>query len=37
MPSTGSDGNGYNLAKMLGHTIVETFLGWFSLNWKEHF
>lgn len=27
MPSTGSDGNGYQLAQSLGHTITETFPG----------
>lgn len=37
MPSTGSDGNGYNLAKMLGHTIVETFPGLVQLKLEGTF
>lgn len=27
MPSSGSDGNGYNLAKQMGHSVVNTFPG----------
>lgn len=37
MPSTGSDGNGYNLAKKLGHNIVDIFPGLVQLKLEENF
>ncbi|MCG4565677.1 NAD(P)/FAD-dependent oxidoreductase [Anaerosalibacter bizertensis] len=37
MPSTGSDGNGYDLAKKLGHSIVEVFPGLVQLKLEENF
>lgn len=37
MPSTGSDGNGYELAKKLGHSIVEVFPGLVQLKLEENF
>ena len=32
MPNSGSDGNGYNLAKKLGHSIIDSFPGLVQLN-----
>lgn len=37
MPSSGSDGNGYNLAKGLGHSVVEVFPGLVQLKLEEDF
>lgn len=37
MPSSGSDGNGYNLAKSLGHRVVPVFPGLVQLKLKGDF
>ena len=37
MPSTGSDGNGFELAKNLGHSIIDIFPGLVQLKLEGHF
>lgn len=37
LPSSGSDGNGYNLCKKLGHTVIDTFPGLVQLKLEGDF
>jgi len=37
MPSTGSDGNGYELSKQLGHSITDVFPGLVQIKLEENF